>query len=329
MAQLFPGFAGATGNVTASFFRRVKTCYRRCLAPGMLCGERAIEAHSVQNSRVLDAISEAGHVYMFTQRISSAAGFEIRLQRVGRNRATTFSGLCAKHDTRIFSRIDTEPLLPLDPEKCFLLAYRAALREHHTKLAAAVATNSAYDDDALTRGYAKPELGNPLFMAAFARIGESYNFYRFKVELDRWLRRGRWAELQHNILRFVATGPVLAVSSTYSHIDNMSTLRRRLEPVFIMANVFPHGDDTYAVFSFKRRQRADVLPHLEPLLTAAVPYQRYLISKMLLARCENLLISPRRYAALDPQTIEVMEAHFAATIRHPDKGLDDPRLMLL
>ena len=93
----------------------------------MNCNQEPIRAHSIQNSGVIDLIALGGHVVAFRPSYSSE-GLEVEFKLVGRNHASTFTGLCNEHDTKLFLPLDTKPLDVTDREQLFLLAYRSVTR---------------------------------------------------------------------------------------------------------------------------------------------------------------------------------------------------------
>ena len=80
-----------------------------CMCPWEECERKAIRAHSVQNSRVLDQLQRNGHVVMPRLHTTFSTVPEFKFAEVGRNKATTFTGLCAAHDAKLFAPIETEP----------------------------------------------------------------------------------------------------------------------------------------------------------------------------------------------------------------------------
>src|SRR4051812_3173876 len=109
-----------------------RTPLARCLVNDGSCCGAAIQAHSVQRSGSLAAISESGHVYMFEHRVGK--GFQ--LAKVGTGHATTFQGFCAHHDRSVFFDIDFEFDRRFDPEnrhQAVLLALRAVACEYWKK----------------------------------------------------------------------------------------------------------------------------------------------------------------------------------------------------
>lgn len=118
----------------------------RCLEPRWQCTNTPVKAHSIQNARIIDRIAENGHVVTISAVFHPTSPPFPHFRRVGRNKATTFEGLCAKHDREIFRRIDTEPIDTGDAEQLFLLAYRAATRELHTTMAVAYRAQASYKE---------------------------------------------------------------------------------------------------------------------------------------------------------------------------------------
>ena len=131
-------------KMLASFFRTDKAKFNRCLEPSMSCKNKAIRAHSVPNSRILENFCENGHVTTFKGRIDKDEGPQIDLGLVGRDSATTFAGLCSKHDQEIFSEIDNKEISLENKQHLFFLAYRSVYRKLHATMEAAAQIQSAY-----------------------------------------------------------------------------------------------------------------------------------------------------------------------------------------
>jgi len=165
-------------------------------------------------------------------------------------------------------------------------------------------------------------------MEAVMQGAEAYSCYRFKLECDKWYLSTSFQNMSHEIIKLENTGPVLAVSSMYSIVDNMAVLKRRLDPEFLILNVFPDKSDTTIVFSYKTRQRDAVASYLHEIQAATGYYQRYLLSETILANCENLVLSPKFCNKLSDDQVRVIKDYFAITIRNRDAAVDDHRLML-
>ena len=113
------------------FFDLRKQGYSRCLHYSMDCQKDAIRAHSIQNGKVLDLLQRENHVIFPKHKIvegNATAEFGL----IGLNQASTFTGLCADHDTELFKLADTLPLDTGNKEQLNQYAYRAVMREFHT-----------------------------------------------------------------------------------------------------------------------------------------------------------------------------------------------------
>lgn len=104
---------------------------------GQRCGQSIISSHSLQRKGTLGSVAEDHHVYTLASNkhgLSKSLTNKSELVRVGTREASTFRGLCAKHDNKIFSDIEVFPL-PFNFRTFLGLAFRAALYEalEHTK----------------------------------------------------------------------------------------------------------------------------------------------------------------------------------------------------
>ena len=91
------------------FFKTQKKNFEGCLHPSFTCKRPPIRAHSIQNRRVLDLIQQDGQVRMPRYKIKGDKR-ALEFESVGRNQASTVTGLCSQHDNALFKVIDSEPL---------------------------------------------------------------------------------------------------------------------------------------------------------------------------------------------------------------------------
>jgi hypothetical protein len=76
------------------FFKKQKKSFESCLHPSLTCKRPPIRAHSIQNQRVLELIQQNGHVIMPRYKIKGDNSV-LEFERLGRNQASTFTGLCS------------------------------------------------------------------------------------------------------------------------------------------------------------------------------------------------------------------------------------------
>lgn len=92
------------------------------------------DAHSIQNNRILNRISEDGHLYTIDSDFSSGVPDAV-FKKISRNKASTFFGFCDKHDTELFKPIEQFPYIGTE-EQNFLFAFRSFASEYHKKIRA-------------------------------------------------------------------------------------------------------------------------------------------------------------------------------------------------
>lgn len=142
-----------------------------------------IRAHTVQNSKVLDLLVRDGHVVSLRHWFEQDKGPVIGYKLVGRNEATTFTGLCDEHDREIFRPIDTNDINIENQQHLFLLAYRAVLRGLHATMEGVLKIQSVY----LKRVELDLDPKNQpsqAGMEAVAHMMKSWRTFRYKYEYD-------------------------------------------------------------------------------------------------------------------------------------------------
>ncbi|PFM23836.1 hypothetical protein COJ41_09380 [Bacillus thuringiensis] len=104
-----------------------------CLYPdSKQCKGEIKSAHSLQNNGVLSKIAEDGHVVILNPEYGKD-NLIYDVKEESKNKATTFTGFCDKHDTLVFKEIETKEIDVTSSKQCFLFAYRAFALELHRK----------------------------------------------------------------------------------------------------------------------------------------------------------------------------------------------------
>jgi hypothetical protein len=96
------------------------------------CRGRIVRAHTLQRAGLLEVISVNRHVYGFDFNGMPDDDGVYRFKLIGINKASTFTGFCQRHDTELFSPLETRPFTA-SKEQLFLLAYRALSKELYAK----------------------------------------------------------------------------------------------------------------------------------------------------------------------------------------------------
>lgn len=108
---------------------------KKCSVPESLlqeCSNKIINAHTVSKSSSLKAIAKDGHVLQISIDLKTNTAPKIKLEKIGINNASTFSGFCSLHDKKIFLPIEDQPFNS-SPLHCFLVTYRAIAKDLFSK----------------------------------------------------------------------------------------------------------------------------------------------------------------------------------------------------
>jgi hypothetical protein len=311
------------GESLNRFFKQQDFRFGKCLEPTLTCAGAAIRAHSIQNAKVFDLISDQNHVAMFKPRFSKE-GPSIELKKIGRNEASTFTGFCSQHDGDIFRRLDTEALDLADTEQLFLLAYRSVSRELHATMEGAVKLQSAYQDR-VARGVDAGNVPTPAGMEAVSRMFVAWQTHKYRSQqFDQLLVTKNFGQLEHDVVEMDGQNAVLAASCLFS----LDEIQIGDDCARVVLNVLPVScEKTVAIFSFAKKDAGKARLALDRTLTSTGFLQKYEISKLLLERTENFAVSPCHVASWSAEKLEAITAAFQETLF--ENGIkEDERLML-
>lgn len=317
-----PSANTAQPELLGHFFQILGTPVRHCHEPTESCDGKAIRAHSIANSTVLSRMSVNGHVVTPRIRFHASRPPQIGLERVGKNSATTFSGLCARHDNQLFRPIDAGLPDIENKEHLFLLAYRATLREYHVVLEAATRVQAGYRTR-IGLGLSSATEPDRAGFLATARLAIAFDCYGFKREFDRCYLESNWSYLRHNVVLFPNQKPSVAVNSLFSLDDVGAPDLPR-----VALNVFPRQNDVVAIFSTTPRDDPFVSTYLQRLLDSEPHLQKYLLSKLVLQHCDNFVVHPHYFASLNDERQSAICRFFADTIARNQCDHEDRRLFL-
>ena len=157
------------------------------------CSGQIVQAHTVPKSLSLRAIARENHVYGYELSFSKLNKYNGKVppELIGVNRASTFTGFCGVHDSKIFAPVETRKF-ESSKEQCFLLAYRALAREIFTKNASASLSDVRKSTD---RGKSQAEQFDIQAMALMFDIGTAAgqkDNARHLAEMDACLENGRY-----------------------------------------------------------------------------------------------------------------------------------------
>lgn len=307
-----------------SALKQIKSNFGLCLWPEFKCTEKAIKAHSIQNAQILDLISEDGHLLMPEISLSLKSPPTINFNKVGKNKATTFTGLCSKHDKELFKPLDDHPFNQSDKQQLFLLAYKSVMRELWVKIKTARDIQNQFLHTKNSNSFPNKEAHDYAENKAAIFMIEAYAFNVYKYTFDDIYTKQQYSELKHEILFIDNLLPSIATSSVYQHTKQ----DYRDFPECISLNIFPNKNGIFIIFSYLDGHSKTIQPYLQTLLATNKHHQLYQVSKLVLQNCENFVLSPTFFNALSESQREKIKDFFVSNMTIDKTNQDDPELYL-
>ena len=311
-------------KMLSSFFKTDKAEFNKCLEPSMKCENKAIKAHSVQNSRILENLTENGHVVTFKRKIDKDLGPQIDFGLIGRNTATTFTGLCVHHDQSIFSAIDNQELNINNKKHLFLISYRSVHRELHATMSAASKIQSAYLQR-VDLGLDSADHPSEAGMTAIGKMMISWETWKYKTDYDEAFLNEDYDLICHDTFAISINQPTIAVSALFS----MDDIEFEDYALRIVLNVMPVSQNqTVIIFSYRKRETEIARAALDRVLNSSGPYQLYEISRLILNNCENFVLAPQYFKDWPETKKETIRDYFVRTILKGDNEFQSSDIYL-
>ena len=249
---------------------------------------------------------------------------EIAFRPVGRNHATTFTGLCGNHDHELFRTIEMNALQISDSQHLFLLSYRAVLMEAHATRKAMIDVQLSYQRG-VERGVYPKEEPSPVGMFAIEQMMVAFQIENVKTVFDKAYLIDAWDVIDHQVFS-IPSHPALALNSMFSTNLYSEVLEA---PAFVTLNVFPvTHDQTAAVFSFIAEQKSEAEAAFGYIWMADGQYQQYELSKLILRKAQNVAIAPDLFDMFTEQRKEIVRQYFMRNVASQSFELEDPDLFL-
>jgi hypothetical protein len=270
----------------------------RCMAPVTpTCRLRPIGSHSQQRRGPLALLDDGtGHVLRLTPQWMIGHPRCVQFERIGVQKASTFPGLCAMHDGRLWRPIDTAPLTKPSGEQIFLLSYRTVLRELYVArwsrtLLTRMLTLAVREGNRRAVAFGLAQLTRANWGGA--RLVQLAQWYRKLYEDKKYSQH-----LLHLAGRNLWLLP-FGISSFFEPIFYPDGSRvppgmgPRVGP-FLTLNVIPQEGGSVVIFTYASRFRSQLHAFLEPLRPPidALPFVER-VWEIALRYCENILLAPK------------------------------------
>lgn len=307
-------------------YKVTSTDYKRCLAPSGNCENAPTKVHSIQNSRIFDLLQNDGHLVSFKITPSSEIGPHLDFdERIGRNQASTFQGLCNNHDTKIFQEIENQNLdLKNNSKQLFLFAYRAVLKEMHSVTLTALRTQSTYKKQ-IELGLLPKNEPSAFGLWATDWVRNAYLMNLYKNKYDEVYLSESFKDIQHDLIVLQDQSPTIAVSSLFSldHIKIQDDIAR------VALSIFPKNEsETIILFSYLKLEAPKAREELKEIFFAGPLLKRKLISKLVLQNCENFFISPIYFESWSKSKRKLVKDYFNKTLYGQNVEIDSSEILL-
>lgn len=307
----------------SEFYDIMKVSFHKCLWPTLQCKNKAIKAHSIQNAASLDLIAEKNHVTALGMRIDDGAP-NCSFAKIGRNKASTFTGFCSHHDAELFKPIDTKPLSLSDEEQLFLIAYRSVSRELHTVMESAMRLKVALDIK-IAAGEVTKDDQSPRKDIAYQFMLKAWSVWKYRNKFyDVSLAEKKFKKIAHSSFIITDRKPVLASSAFFS-VDNKQWGENFSA---VTLNVIPLTDsDTAVVVSYPKEQSGLARRYVSSVFTKSGHERLNALSHLLIDRAENFFVSPSHVDSWTDQKRKTIESQFVGTL-NGQAATPSPELML-
>lgn len=291
---------------------------KRCIHPNQEeCSERIIQAHSIQNNKILNKIAKNGKIVMFRPEFTETS-FNITGQTKGRKIATTFTGFCGFHDKVVFQPIEDKNYAG-SPEHDFLYAYRAFAFEYHKK-------HEAYNALCL-KIKSKPSLLKEDWFARTLRGHEAglndlayYKKEFDKAIIDRNYRLIETLSLRYNGSSFLAvcSGFFLEYDISGNKLNDVRSLDVATRLKLITFNIFPQLSETIVLFSWLKED-SDFYANFKSQIYSLSPREQInVLNNLIPCYCENAAFSPDYLDSLTNSEKKALSNAFRFTLSYLD-----------
>ncbi len=284
---------------------------KTCLVPEAWqneCKGPISRAHTVPKSGSLEQIARNGHVYSFDPSPENLRKNQGKLvpKLFGIQKASTFTGFCAHHDSAIFAPLEQQPFCGT-PEQCFLLGYRALVREFYTKRAANRLRGLYRDMD---KGKTFAEQVQIQSMAQLHNIGLEAALRdtdHYKSLYDGLLESQEYKTVQAYIIEFETAPPVMCSGAVYPEqdfggVELQDVADIRNTPDLLCFTSFHGGERGAVAFSWLAESDRTCRAFVESLKAIPDEFVTAALLRFFFTHCENVHMEPDWWKSLSDET---------------------------
>lgn len=298
---------------------RKEARFKECIHPDKSsCSEKIIVAHTIQNNRILSKISDNGEVYMPCPKPDFQFNFQ---HKYGRKEATTFTGFCGYHDKTTFQPIEDYDFEGTD-EQVFLYVYRTFALEYHKKKEASRMMQSFFSQKpsvADIPGWLKN--GKTSFQMAVSDYEEEKELFDFSIMHKKYDVLTSFVWCFDGFSNFAATGAeVITEDFDGNQIQDLYDYTVPARHMYF--SVFPDDKKTYAIIAWFKKYDTLFEPIKKKLSALDETEKKNFINNTIAIDCENIVIKPSAWDALNEETKKQFEELFVFSALFPSSNGD-------
>lgn len=277
------------GNIYKSL---AESKIKQCIHPNKEeCKGSIINAHSIQNNKILNKLAENGHLLMLKPDIKNGI-MDIDTKSESRHKATTFTGFCKYHDDVVFKDIEKKEFLE-EEKQLFLFAYRAFALEYHKKMEATKMVKNTFSKvpkSAIKSGFVNIIKGHELAIQDNQKIKDIFDRSINNNEFD-ILENIVW-KLDYEI-DFSTTSMFALEYDLEGNLlnDITSTEEERMKNIFL--TIFPEDNKSYIILSWLKEDGETYKNFKEQVKELKNEEVITFFNNLIVNNTENIAISPR------------------------------------
>lgn len=255
-----------------------------------ICGKKVIKAHTISKSSSLKSISKNGHVMGIKQNFDAVEKNNgvLKLEKMGVNIASTFTGFCSEHDRVIFSPIENDVFIPTK-KNCFLLAYRPFCREIYAKRNSIKTTDFMKNFDKGHGVEFQKKLQSILKKQQDILNQSLMDLGKVKAIMDNMLITDSYDGMSHYVFEFDGIPKINASGSILPEYDFNGDILQTLKEDSVQTVIFNclySGDKGYFIFSWIADDEIIARKLIESLISKSNIPDR--LVAFLFSYCENV-----------------------------------------
>ncbi|MBF2599171.1 SEC-C domain-containing protein [Listeria seeligeri] len=259
---------------------------KQCLYPDHTkCSDKIIRAHSIQNNKIIQRLSENGNVYMNKGKSNNPIAV---FTKWGRKEATTFTGFCGYHDKVVFQPIEDRDFNMTD-EQIFLHTYRCLAANMHDKQEHVKFGESAVKKFSLP---AESDFG----LLNFGNRAAVNDFSREKTIFDKALMSGTFDVLGSIVWEF--DFPIQFAGSAFEAPTRDLRNQKIKNPTndniisHLFITIFPENEKSYCIISWLNESQVILNELIEQIKSLDESQRRNYLNVTLVKNSDNLVFSP-------------------------------------